>query len=177
MVLCAVVEAAGADEVPDAEQGFGDREGLGEEVSCSGGEGSLFGLRGDVGGDDDDGQVRGFGQLVELSKDLVAVGWGHVQVKENDVGLEAVHPVEDLGRVRGAEHVFDSDAVQQLGEHRDIQRFVVDDEHTGLGFGSVDHRATSRELAGPIAFPARTFSMSSINSPRSSGFVRYASAP
>jgi hypothetical protein len=116
-----------ADPVHEPQQ-VQRREGLGEEeVGARGPRVALGGAAG-VGGEHDDGGVGGPGLRAHAPAGLDAVQPRHVDVEEDDLGLDLARALDRLEAVAGLAHAVARDVLERGGDEPADAGVVVDDE-------------------------------------------------
>ncbi len=127
------VQGPGVQQVADPQDHLDAVQRFGEEVGGSGMKGPVARLAGHVGGQDEHRQERVGGQgLLQFVEDVEAVAGGHVQVEQQQVGVDLQAPWDGVAGVGDAVDLQNTDRPQDPVEQRHVGRFVIDDHHVGV---------------------------------------------
>ena len=144
------VQRARLEQVAHPQQHLGAVERLGEKVLGAGGQRAFLCVGAEIGGEHDHRQEHAFGERgAECGEHGDAIEMGHVEVEEEQVGLELQAPLDRLPRVRERVHLGHARGFQHPLEQPHVRFLVVDHEDPRLGHrercagDQVDH-ATGR---------------------------------
>ena len=144
------------EQVLDAQDDFDFFEGLGEKIRCAGGEGTLPGLLGDVGRENDDRQVViSADKRPHLFDDSTAIEAGHEPVGKDEIRLKVGEDRRCLSGVGDTDEVLEPGLGQDPFEQPHVSLFVIEDENLagmdGLEFGHGGDRRIASGRFGVVA--------------------------
>ena len=155
VMLHARVQRARLEQVAHSQQHLGAVERLGEKVLGAGGQRAFLRVGAEIGGEHDHRQEHAVGQRgAQRGEHGDAVEMGHVEVEEEQVGLELQAPLDRLARVRERVHLAHAGGFQHALEQPHVRFPVVDHENPRVGHrerragDQVDH-VTGRAAAAP----------------------------
>jgi hypothetical protein len=150
------VQGAGLEQVGDAGEHLRVIEGLDDEVPGTALQRRPFALGGDVGGEHEDRQVVvRVDQRQQALHERKAVQGGHVEVEQDQVGLELCVERLDPRRVGGGVNVSVARQLEQLLEHQHVAGFVVDDHDPARARCRVVHEGGSSGSRMPSSSRAK----------------------
>lgn len=129
------------EEVAHPHQELGAFERLADEIACARGERTEQLCLASFGREDDDGRQQRIAQRLQLGQDLVAVGKGHVDVEQDEIGTPLGVPGLRLAWILDHDRRRVAFGAQQLVEQLEVRQLVVDDENACLATGRFVHEA------------------------------------